>query len=80
MKACFNQSTKHSLIKTVNAGEKVVRRSVGVGRKEVPVDDVEVAGELVGIEVESSRRFLSEMIKSIKASWNRSTISVFLYE
>lgn len=75
MKACFNQSTKHSLTSTVNAGENVVKtRFTGnedetkENRDVLAIVVVVVVGVVAGIEVESSTRFRSEMMNNIKAS------------
>lgn len=79
MKACLSQSTKHSEIRTIKAGEKMVWRSERVGRdgrerdreegnndRREGEDDVE----------ESSIRLRRAMMKSMMPNWKRSTMSV----
>lgn len=73
MNACFNQSTKHSDTSTMMAGEKIVwrRERDGEGNEREKRDK-----EGVVVVEESSMRFRRAMMKSIRESWNRSTMSI----
>lgn len=79
MKACFNQSTAHSLKRTINAGLKIVWINERVGREGMEREREKERGRKENKEEdeaeESSIRFRRAMMKSIIASWNRSTIS-----
>lgn len=66
MKACFNQSTKHSEIKTVKAGEKVVKSKDGLGNNVVAIIVLLVV--VVGIEVDNSNKLRNEIMNNINAN------------
>lgn len=80
MKACFNQSTKHSEMRTMMAGLKMVWRRESVGRDGRVREREKEAGKKEKREEEeaeeSSIRLRRAMMNSMMPSWNRSTISV----